>query len=61
MARFPGFERSKIDARGGVSPVKVYPYIVRPTTIKIFDEKIFGKETWAVVKLLDKCALSDEM
>ena len=61
MSRFPGFERSKIDPKTNQAhPIKVTPYIVRPTTIKIFDEKIFGRETWAVVNLPDECALGQE-
>lgn len=56
MARFPGFERHSIDpASGHESPVKVRPFIVRPTYLKILDETIFGRETWVEVQLPAKC------
>jgi len=55
MARFPGFERHKIESTGEAEPVKVRPFIVRPSYLKIFDEKIFGRETWVEVDLPPQC------
>jgi uncharacterized protein YhbP (UPF0306 family) len=56
--RFPGFERHKTDSKHRKQSVHVRPYIIRPTWIKIFDELIFGKETWVEITLPEVCKLS---
>lgn len=56
MTRYPGFERHRIvPTSNKPDAVKVRPYIVRPSYLKIFDEKIFGRETWVEVKLPEHC------
>ncbi|MFO0704628.1 MAG: hypothetical protein U0517_01455 [Candidatus Andersenbacteria bacterium] len=58
LTRFPKFDRKKIDPGShAVEHVKVVPFIIRPHRLKIFDEKLFGRETWVEVDLSKTCDL----
>lgn len=60
MQQHPGFERHKLDPiTKTTKAVHTHAYVIRPTYLKIFDEKIFGRETWVEVELPNVCQLHD--